>query len=89
MSASRHGKVRSMAPAATAVFALASAPVGAAQVRGRRARVKANPFKGLLGDRARGHSHSAARGMLIAFVPSALVWWGIIGAIAALSHHAR
>ncbi len=95
MSALSNRKAQFVAPSATAAFTPASpwtsgdGVLSGARARELQAQLKADLFKGRLETHTKPAPYSPARGLIVAAVPSALLWWGIVSAISALVHHAH
>jgi len=60
-----------------------------ARARDLQAQLKADLYTGRLKQAHRPARYSPARGIVMAVVPSAALWWGIISAISYLSRHAH
>ena len=96
MSALSHRKVPFMArptsasfPAKTSPWTVEDSAASGARARDLQTRLKADVYAGGLENDRIPAPHAPARGMIIAAVPTALLWWGIISAVGALAHHVR
>jgi hypothetical protein len=85
-----------MAPSATASFSAGVSPwiaednaAASAQARELQGQLKADLYSGRLKGARAPSPYSPARGLIIAAVPSVALWWGIVSAISALTHHAH
>jgi hypothetical protein len=88
-------KAHFMAPSASASFPavspwIAEEPAASsAPARDLQSQLKSDLSSGRLKRSPAPAAYSPARGLLIAAVPSVALWWGIVSAIAALTHHAH